>query len=51
MIDTMSITKAAIGILYHLHEEEYKRDSYLPRNLCTIGNALNMHSGISEECW
>lgn len=47
----MSITKAAIGILYHIHEKQYSRNDYLPGGLCRVGDALNMRSGFSDECW
>lgn len=39
----MSITKAAIGILYHIHEDEFPRDETL--EFTTIGEALNMRAG------
>lgn len=54
MINTMSITKAAIGIMYHIHEKDYPRHetiSYKGKVLCSVGDALNMRCGISEECW
>lgn len=37
----MSITKAAIGIMYHIHQKKYPRDKIL-FDKTTIGMALNM---------
>jgi len=39
----MSITKAAIGTMYHLHEKQYPRN--LPLDFTTVGKALNMRVG------
>jgi hypothetical protein len=51
----MSITKAAIGLLYHIHEEEYTRYGSIVDNntgtLCSVGQALNMMSGYSNNMW
>jgi len=41
--NTMSITKAAIGTMYHIHEKQYPRSKKLA--FTTIGNALNMRVG------
>ena len=46
----MSITKAVIGILYHYQKKEYPRDKLLYKNI-TIGNALNMNSGLQNNEW
>ena len=44
MIHTMSITKAAIGLMYHLNfSTEFSRDK--PLEFTTIGKALNMRAG------
>ena len=43
MFDVMSITKAAIGTMYHLHEKQYPRN--LPLDFTTVGKALNMRVG------
>ena len=43
LYDTMSITKAAIGTMYHIHEEQYPRNTKL--DFTTIGKALNMRVG------
>ena len=46
MYDTLSITKAAIGLLYHIHQNDFpKNDMIMDTNnqaLCSIQNALNM---------
>ena len=39
----MSITKAAIGTMYHIHEKQYPRKTKLA--FTTIGKALNMRVG------
>lgn len=46
----MSITKAAIGLMYHLHESEYPREQTIA-NICSIGAALNMRSKKSDKCF
>ena len=43
MFDVMSITKAAIGTMYHVHENQYPRN--LPLDFTTVGKALNMRVG------
>ena len=43
LFHTMSITKAAIGTMYHIHEKQYPRNKELA--FTTIGNALNMRVG------
>ena len=43
MLHVMSITKAAIGTMYHIHSEDFPRDK--PLEFTTIGEALNMSVG------
>lgn len=56
-IHVMSITKAVIGILYHLHEKDYQRDKVLFKHdndkvgNIKIGDALNMNSKVSNNIW
>lgn len=45
----MSITKAAIGLMYHIHESEFPRGQSL--EFTTIGKALNMRSGKGGDKW
>jgi len=60
----MSVTKAVIGILYHIHEKDYPRDkvliSFIKKDyftnkiinkIITIGDALNMNSGLQNNKW
>ena len=50
----MSVTKAVIGILYHIHEKDYPRDKVLIsfiNKIITIGDALNMNSGLQNNKW
>jgi len=60
----MSVTKAVIGILYHIHENDYSRDKQLNNfikkdystnkiinKIITIGDALNMNSGLQNNKW
>tara|TARA_B110000008_G_scaffold275041_1_gene311817 strand:- start:10994 stop:11803 length:810 start_codon:yes stop_codon:yes gene_type:complete len=50
MYNTLSITKAAIGLLYHIHDNEFSKNLsilYQNNKLCSIGDALNMCSGRS----
>jgi hypothetical protein len=54
-IHTMSITKAVVGLMYHLYDKEYCRYQGIVNKkgkfLCTIGQALNMCSGYSDSAW
>ena len=50
MIHTMSITKAAIGLMYHIHEDRYRRNTLLFNGI-TIGMALNMRTGYTDDQW
>ena len=51
----MSITKAAIGLVYHIHEEKYPRYHFIRNDksqiMCSVGQALNMMSGYSDSSW
>ena len=47
-IHVMSVTKAVVGILYHVHEKEYPREKKLFKNI-TIGDALNMNSRLKSN--
>ena len=60
----MSITKAVIGILYHIHKKDYPRyevlNSFIKKDyftgktihkIITIGDALNMNSGLQNNKW
>ena len=49
-IHTMSITKAAIGLMYHIHEDRYRRNKWLLDGV-TIGMALNMRTGYTDDQW
>ena len=55
LIHTMSITKAAVGLIYHKYDEEYRRyygiENNEGKNICNIGQALNMLSGYSDSEW
>ena len=46
-IHVMSVTKAVVGILYHVHEKEYPREKVI-QNI-TIGDALNMNSRLKSN--
>ena len=48
MIHTMSITKAAIGLMYHIHEKPRNTGFF---NGITIGMALNMKTGFKDDQW
>ncbi len=54
-IHVMSITKAVVGILYHIHEPDYPRDKILYKNNkvgdIIIGDALNMNSKLQNNGW
>jgi hypothetical protein len=55
LFHTMSITKSAIGLMYHVYNTEYRRDVkiiYAGKSICTIGQALNMTTQYSnwDEC-
>lgn len=52
MIDTMSITKAAIGLMYQVNRFRFRRDNFIKFNdkiVTTIGQALNMMSGYADN--
>lgn len=54
ILDTMSITKAAIGLMYHIHEKEYPRYDAIQNNgrtMFSIGAALNMMTGYDDDKW
>ncbi len=48
LFDVKSITKAAIGVMYHIHSDLYHRANKLFGN-CTIGEALNHQSGYHAQ--
>ena len=48
LYDVMSITKAAIGVMYHVHRGRFPRNTLLFDG-CTIGDALNHVSGYTAE--
>eukprot|EP00942_MAST-04A_sp_MAST-4A-sp1_P007864 g7864.t1 len=53
-IHTMSITKAAIGLMYHIHEKEYPRGAGIKnggRTMFSTGQALNMMTGYDDNKW
>ena len=50
----MSITKAAIGLMYHIHEKDFRRWDLLVHDgnvLCSVGGALNMMTGYGDDQW
>ena len=50
----MSITKAAIGLMYHIHEKEFPRYNLIESNgdpMFSIGAALNMMTGYDDNEW
>ena len=51
MIDTMSITKSAIGLMYSIHEPVPLATTLLdhPKRRVTYGDALDMMSGLHTE--
>ena len=54
LIHTMSITKAAIGLMYHIHEKEFPRTNAIKNNeriMFTVGQALNMMTGYGDNKW
>ena len=52
--NVMSITKAAIGLMYHIHEKEFRRWEEFKHEgnvLCSVGAALNMMTGYGDDQW
>lgn len=49
LYDVMSITKAAIGTIYHIHQNLFPRNNKL--EFTTIGKALNMRAGKADNSW
>ena len=49
LYDVMSITKAAIGLIYHEYNKEFPRNQ--PLEFTTIGKALNMRAGKADNSW
>lgn len=54
LIHTMSITKAAVGLMYQVNRFRYRRDHFIKFNekiATTLGQALNMMSGYGDNQW
>jgi hypothetical protein len=54
LIDVMSITKAAIGLMYHVHKNEFSRANVIQnkgKTMFSIGQALNMMTGYDNDEW
>jgi hypothetical protein len=54
ILHVMSITKAAIGLMYHIHEKEFPRYNLIESNgdpMFSIGAALNMMTGYDDNEW
>lgn len=49
----MSITKGAIGLMYHIHKGKFPRTETIPigEKECSVGDLLNMASGHSDKGW
>ena len=50
LLESMSITKAAIGLMYHVHEHTYRRSDGCFNGI-SIGMALNMRTGKHDDQW
>merc|ERR1712216_17304 len=54
ILHVMSITKAAIGLMYHIHKEDFPRSKLIKHNgntMFSIGGALNMMTGYDDNRW
>jgi len=54
LLHLMSVTKAAVGLMYHVHEKNYPRDTFLKHDdkyVFTIGQCLNMMTGKKDDQW